>query len=151
VGQSSAAPRRDVGTGGAAAVSSPGAPREEITGGADRGPRERRMAWGEPGEELLRSPTRMLPARVTDHAVDLVEDPVWTVMRRAAAIAKSRPPMHIETGEPLGGGLPTDAGPGAGLDHGVQAQLVVAKEPFTLFHRCCLQPGHRSTSVDRAP
>ena len=69
-----------------------------------------------------------------------------TPLRRPAAIAESFTPALIESVQPLVARFPTDAVPRTQLGHVVQGQAVIPNEAFSLFHRCRLQPGHRSTS-----
>ena len=76
----------------------------------------------------------------------VVGDFVRTPPRRPAAIAEAVTPALIESVQPLVARFPTNAVPRTQLGHGVQGQPVIANEAFSLFHRCRLQPGHRSTS-----
>ena len=69
-----------------------------------------------------------------------------TPSRCPAEIAESGPSTLIESIQPLVARFPTNPVPRTQVGHGVQGQLMIANEAFSLFHRCRLQPGHRSTS-----
>jgi hypothetical protein len=109
--------------------------RQEITGGADRGPVPRRMPGSEPGHELGRSPAGMRAARRADHRRDGRRDAGRTLMRRAAPIAPALAAFLLEPVGPLVAGLPTDAESRAELDHCIEVQPVITDEALALFHR----------------
>ena len=120
--------------------------RQEVPRGADGRQIDGGMARTQPIEQLVRPPVRMLPSGRADQRRHLVGDLVRTPPWRAAAIAKSIATALIESVQPLVARFPTNAVPRTQLHHVVQGQLVIANEAFSLFHRCRLQPGHRSTS-----
>jgi hypothetical protein len=120
--------------------------REEVARRADRWKIDRRVAWAEPVQELVRPPARMLPTRLADQRRHLVGYFVRTSQQRSAAIAESFTPALIESVQPLVTRLPTNAVSRTQLRHRVEGQPVIANEALSLFHGCSLQPRHRSTS-----
>jgi hypothetical protein len=119
---------------------------QEIPRRADRRQTHRRVPPAEPVQELVRPPARVLPTGLADQRCHRVGDFVRTSLRCPAAIAKSVTAALVESVQPLVARFPTDPVPRTQLGHGVQGRLMIANEPFSLFHRCRLQPGHRSTS-----
>src|SRR4030095_4001704 len=74
-----------------------------------------------------------------------------TLMRGSAAIAQRRPAAFLKPSEPFITGLATDPVSLAQLGHRVQGQPIIPNESFSLFHGCCLQPGHPPTSGGPQP
>ena len=103
-----------------------------------------RVTRAQPVQELLGPPARVSPTGLADQRRHRVGDFVRTPLRRPAPIAKSVAPAFIESVQPLVARFSADAVPRTQFDHRVQGQLVIANEAFSLFHRCRLQPGHRS-------
>jgi hypothetical protein len=52
------------------------------------------------------------------------------------------PRAGLESAQPLIARLPTDAVARTQFSHRVQTVPVIGDEPFTLIHRCSLQPAH---------
>jgi hypothetical protein len=120
--------------------------RQEIPRRADGRKIDARVARAQPVQELVGPPARVPPTGLADQRRHLVGDLVRTPLRRPAAIAQPVAPALIKAVQPLVACFPTDAVPRTQLNHGVQGQPVIPNEAFSLFHRCRLQPGHRSTS-----
>jgi hypothetical protein len=118
--------------------------RQEVSCRADGRETDSRMARAEPVQELVRPPARVPPTGVADQRRHRLGDFVRAPPRRPAAIAESFTPALIESVQPLVARFPTNAVPRTQFGHGVQGQPVIANEAFSLFHRCSLQPGHRS-------
>src|SRR4029450_9291442 len=74
-----------------------------------------------------------------------------TLMRLSAAIAQRRPAAFVKPSAPFIAGLATDPVSLTQLGHRVQGQPIITNESFSLFHGCCLQPGHPPTSGGPQP
>src|SRR4029453_5216232 len=74
-----------------------------------------------------------------------------TLMRRSATIAQRRPAAFVKPSAPFIAGLATDPVSLTQLGHRVQGQPIITNESFSLFHGCCLQPGHPPTSGGPQP
>jgi len=120
--------------------------RQEVARRTDGREIDRGVARPEPVQEFVRPPARVPPTGLANQRRHLVGYFVRTPPRRPAAIAQSFTPALIESVQPLVARFPTNAVPRTQLGHGVEGQPVIANETRSLFHRCRLQPGHRSTS-----
>ena len=148
VGGRERAPRPDEPTGGAAAASSP-------TPGA---PTDRRPCWS-PAARRPGVAARATAGASRGPSADAGAGPRKSSRRRPPGCGadsdaahdfgrRGRPaPPASNALEPFVAGLPTDGVAVAELGHRVEPALLIADEAFALFHGCCLQPGHRPTSV----
>ena len=117
-------------------------PRQEIAGGADRGPRDRRVPGLEPVQKFLRPPVGVLPPGRQQELRDGLGDLVRAVMRRPTPVLQRGPATGIVARHPFVARFPAHGVARAELGHVVEAESVIINEPFSLFHGCCLQPGH---------
>ena len=121
-------------------------PGEQIAGGADRRPRDGRMSGLEPLQQFLRPPVGVLPPCRQQELRDGLGNLVRADMRGTTPVAERGPAAGIVARHPFVAGLSADGVAGAELGHVVESEAGIINESFSLFHGCCLQPGHRSTS-----
>src|SRR5262249_41981296 len=74
---------------------------QQIPRRTDRGQRQVRMPGLEPVQQLLRTPARVLPTRVTDQLRHDIRHAMRTLVRRAGTIAQPTPALFVEPSEPL--------------------------------------------------
>ena len=86
---------------------------EEIAGRTDRRPRARRVSRGQPLQQLLRPPIRMLAPRREEQLRHWLGDLVRAVMRRPTPIPERRPAARVVARQPFVAGLPADGVAGA--------------------------------------